>query len=212
MQRDEYWTEQCFLFRGTFRYYHRVPRMVRGFVHTSDEPYAPEVIEPDIVPITATRGTRTYIMIHPYVIERRLTLTVGLYSEPLPAGAIGQVTDGGLDPTRPVKLRQCGDMQGWYYPADQTFVIWECVLSQELLDAPLPEDLNMRELWLGVERWATARFPEARRILTPFRDQRFPAQTYQAFLAALGYGQIARAAWGKALQAPASPLPDDGSR
>src|SRR5439155_13871978 len=79
---DDFWTHDIFLFSGTFARYRNKPRPVRGNIHVSEEPYRLEEFEQDIRPIPTLKGTRTYVMLHPYVFEPILTMTVGLYNKP----------------------------------------------------------------------------------------------------------------------------------
>src|SRR6266568_5700141 len=80
--QDDFWTHDIPLFDGVFGYYHNQSRPVRGKVHLSEEPYRLDEFEQEVRPIQTLRGTRTYIMLHPYVFEPILTLTVGLYKKP----------------------------------------------------------------------------------------------------------------------------------
>ena len=57
----------------------------------------------------------------------------------------------------------------------------------------------MRRLWMGMEDYLLTHFPDTSQVTTPFRDPQFPDDEYQAFLAALGYAPVAKAAYGKAL-------------
>src|SRR5439155_8350422 len=57
-----------------------VKPQVHGRFHTSDERYFDGSRE--IIPLTQRRGHRTYVMMHPYVREPKLTFTVGLYPKP----------------------------------------------------------------------------------------------------------------------------------
>ncbi len=88
-------------------------------------------------------------------------------------------------------------MQGWYYGEDGIFALWECYLDRYVQDHPLGEDANMLALWQSVERWIFQQFPQTRQIITPYRDDMFAVDQYQAFLAKQGYTSVAQAAWGK---------------
>ena len=75
---DDFWTERLPFFTAQFPTYYRKPQQVHGRIHTSDERYFDESRE--IIPLTERRGQRTYVMMHPYVLEPKLTFTVGLYT------------------------------------------------------------------------------------------------------------------------------------
>ncbi len=51
-----------------------------GRLHASEEAYSTGAHE--IIPLNCKRGTRTYVMMHPYVLEPILTFTVRLYKNP----------------------------------------------------------------------------------------------------------------------------------
>ena len=77
---DDFWTERLPFFTAQFPTYYREPTQVHGRIHTSDERYFDGSRE--IIPLTERRGQRTYVMMHPYVLEPKLTFTVGLYTKP----------------------------------------------------------------------------------------------------------------------------------
>ncbi len=58
----------------------------------------------------------------------------------------------------------------------------------------------MRALWEGFTRFLLQQFAAATRITTPFHDPIFETSDYQAFLRSLGYQQVAKAAYGKAIE------------
>jgi hypothetical protein len=79
--KDDFWTERLTFFTAQLPTYYRKPQQVHGRFHTSEESY--EVSLPgEIIHLTEKRGKRTYVMMHPYVLEPKLTLTIGLYSNP----------------------------------------------------------------------------------------------------------------------------------
>jgi hypothetical protein len=67
----------------------------------------------------------------------------------------------------------------------------------------LAEDLMLRSLWVHYERFLTARFPDADRLLTTWEDEYDRAQ-WATFLSALGYRQTAPAVFAKVV-APLQP-------
>jgi hypothetical protein len=77
---DDFWTERRELFTAQFPTYYTTPQKVWGRFHTSEEQY--ESSRHEIIPISEKKGQRTYVMMQPYVREPKLTLTVGLYTNP----------------------------------------------------------------------------------------------------------------------------------
>jgi hypothetical protein len=182
-----------------FRYYHSEPRKVWGKIHVSNEQYFD--VHQEIVPVANPRkGNRASVMLHPYVLEPILTLTVGLYKKPKHYAdqdeAIGETL--GRPKQEGVRDVQVGSAQAWYYPDDKLIVLWECFLENFVRDHALLNDPNMKKLWHGFERFLMEQFPKATRIVTPFNDPIARSiEEYQAFLRSLGYEPVATAAFGK---------------
>jgi len=200
---DDFWTHDIFLFSGTFSRYRNKPRPVWGKLHTSEEPYRLNAFEQDIRPIETRKGTRTYIMLHPYVLEPILTFTVGLYKKPKQYAdqdeAIGETLGGPKQ--EGVRDVQIGGSQAWYYHEDKTIELWECFLDSPFQTHPIIADPHMQQLWQAFEAWLCKQFPEATRIVTPFHDPiAHSIEEYQAFLRSLGYEPVAKAAFGKKLK------------
>ncbi len=207
-----YYTLDTSLFTGTFAYFRNDPVVVRGKAHTSEEPYRLSKADQQLEPIATTRGTRTYFHLKPFVLVPDIRLTVELYDRPRrPAdqpAAIGTVT-GSQEAPKPQEI-DIGHAQAWYYPHDNTIVLWECYLyefvrKQALADTetiPLPDDPNMRALWHGFEQFLRQQCDGAARITTPYHDPIADTQEeYQQFLGSLGYSAhpTASAAWSKTL-------------
>jgi hypothetical protein len=138
-------------------------------------------------------------MMHPYVLEPKLTLTVGLYSKPKQYAdqdsPIGEVIGSNHEGLREV---QVGNAQAWYYHTDKTIVLWECFFDDRFRKHLLPEDANMQKLWQSFEHWLTKQFPKASTLATPFNDPIAESiKEYQGFLKSLGYSPLAKAAYGK---------------
>jgi hypothetical protein len=201
---DDFWTHDIKLFNGRFAFYHDELRPVRGKIHTSEEPYdLMGKSEQDIRPIPTRRGTRTYIMLHPYVFEPILTFTVGLYQKPKSYADLGEAIGETVGKPKQEGVRdvQIGSVQAWYYHEARTLEIWECFLDSRFRKHPLVDDPQMRKLWQGVEQWLGEHFPEATRIVTPFNDPiAHSIEEYQTFLNSLGYEPVAKAAFGKPLK------------
>jgi hypothetical protein len=183
-----------------FPYYRNEERMVQGRIHLSDEKFLYE--EREIIPLNmepGTSGNRTYVMMHPYVLEPELFMTVGMYPKPKHYAdqdeAIGEVLSTQV---KGMRQNQLGNAQAWYYPADKTLVLWECFLEASFRKHPLAEDPHMEKLWQGFESWLVKQFPDATRITTPFNDPIAETiEEYQTFLRSLGYEPVAEAAFGK---------------
>jgi hypothetical protein len=195
---DEFWTERKELFTAQFPTYYRAPQQVHGRFHASNEPYFDGSHE--IIPLTQRRGHRTYIMMHPFVREPKLTLTIGVYHQPKhfadQESAIGETI--GTPHVEGFREAQVGNAQAWYYPADKTLVLWECFFEDRFRKHPLPEDTNMQQLWQSFEYYLLAKFPQASTLATPFNDPIADSiDEYQAFLTTLGYAPLVQGAFGK---------------
>jgi hypothetical protein len=198
---DDFWTHDTPLFVGTFPYYRNDPRMVQARLHVSDEKF--RYGKHEIVPLTmklGDTGKRTYVMMHPYILEPELFMTVGMYPKPKHYAdqdeAIGEVLSTQV---KGMRQQQIGNAQAWYYPQNKLIVLWECFLDAHLRNArSLTDDMYMQKLWNSFEHWLANQFPEAIRIATPFNDPIAKSiEEYQAFLHSLGYEPVAKAAFGK---------------
>jgi hypothetical protein len=196
---DDYWTERRQLLTAQFPAYYRKPQKVWGRFHTKEEDYFGAASE--IVPLKHKKGICTYIMMQPYVLEPILTFSVGLYSNPKKyhdqESPIGEVLGSNHQGFREA---QVGNAQAWYYPADQTIVLWECFFEDSFRRHPLADDTNMQKLWKGFEHWLVKQFPKAATIATPSNDPIAESiEEYQAFLQSNGYSTLSEAAFGKSL-------------
>jgi hypothetical protein len=143
-------------------------------------------------------------MMQPYVLEPKLTFTVGVYNQPKKyhdqESSIGEVIGSHHEGFKEV---QVGNAQAWYYHEDKTLVLWECFFDSRFRKHPLPKDTNMQNLWKSFEHWLIKQFPKASTLATPFNDPIAESiEEYQAFLKSLGYSLIAQATFGKKLQYP----------
>lgn len=185
---DAFWTHDTKLFDGTFRYYRDKAQPVRGKLHVSEERYDfhnfGDSLERDW--LKTPKGARTYMLMHPYVIEPNLVTTLIVnpkrYAD---AGEVlGKTTDIRIDGFRDKRI---GSAQAWYYPEDELIVLWECFLDSFIREVPLHKDKNMTDLWAAFERWLLERYPETGRIVTPWMDPLWQPKEYQAFLRKRGY-------------------------
>lgn len=103
-------------------------------------------------------------------------------------------------PPESTREQRLADGQAWYYPAEAAIVLWELVPASPWWqpDEDPREDFLLRTLWLAYERFLTARFPQAARLLTTWEDQ-FSRTDWQGFLTTLGYQQTAPAGFTKAI-------------
>lgn len=198
--QDDYWTHDIPLFIGRFPYYRNDPRMVQGKIHLSEEQIYTRIVR-EIVPLQKERGIRSYVKLHPYVLEPQMVMTVGMYPKPKQyadqESAIGQVLSSKVNGLR---QHEIGNAQAWYYPVDKVIVLWECFIFSPMRNKPLLEDENMQKLWKGFEHWLIKQFPQAKTLATPFNDPIAESiEEYQTFLKSLGYSPLAKAAFGKQL-------------
>ena len=201
-KEQPYWTHDAALFTGRFRYFSRElePVEVRGKIHLSQEPYRLQQAETAIEPIQHLTGTRSYVHLKPFVLVPDLILTVGLSPKPRQYAdqdpAIGEVIGAREQKMKEVEIGQC---QAWYYPKDQTIIVWECLLHHFVQEKPLLDDHNMTAYWQGFERFLLQQFPNASQIATPYHDPEYDFAEYQQFLTTLGYWPhpTAKAAWSK---------------
>jgi hypothetical protein len=198
---DDFWTEYIQFFTAQFPTYYTKPQKVFGRFHTSEEEYRDSSHE--IIPVSQKKAKRTYVMMHPYVLEPKLTFTVGLYNNPKKyhdqESPIGEVLGSNHQGFREA---QVGNAQAWYYHTDKTIVLWECFFEDRFLRHPLSVDINMQKLWQGFEHWLIRQFPHAKTLVTPNKDPIAESiEEYQAFLKKLGYSPLAAAAFGKQLHA-----------
>lgn len=167
---DDFFTERIALFTAQFPTYYSRPQEVLGRVHTSQERY--RGTRDEIIPIREREGTRTYILMQPYVVEPKFTLTIGLYSNPKQyadqESPIGEVI--GTPQVEGFREVQVGNAQAWYYHMDRTIVLWECFFEDRFRKHPLPDDPNMQKLWQSFEHNLLKQFPQATTLATPFND------------------------------------------
>jgi hypothetical protein len=83
---DDFWKTRIPFFTAQFPTYYTKHQKVWGKFHISDERYFNG--SHGIIPLTQRTGHRTYIMMHPYVLEPKLTLTISLYTTPTPLACI----------------------------------------------------------------------------------------------------------------------------
>lgn len=191
MIHDPYWTADEEIGRAVLD---GEPYGVRMRVHEDREVYAESH---EIVPV-APRGERAYFQARAYVLLPDVRVTVGL-REPAGGGGIGEVLSSEYAGVRPLEV---GSAQGWYYPAERTLVLWECLVDQRYRERDPLHDEALRVLWEGWERLLVGRSPGARRVVTPSWEPLYERPAWQRFLESLGYGPVAERAFGKQLARP----------
>jgi hypothetical protein len=154
---DVFWNEHTPLFTTQFPSYYREPQKVWGRFHISGERFRQTSLE--IIPLKEKEGKRVYVLMHPFVYEPYFNFTVKLNDKPKhyhdQESPIGQVVHSRQNGFREVAI---GSAQAWYYPTDKTVVLWECFFHSPFSTNPLSEDVNMKKLWKGFERWLIAQF------------------------------------------------------
>src|SRR5258708_7929889 len=172
---DSSWTVDTAVFAGTFRYFGPDAVLVRGKVHVEQESYRRSEVNKEITPIGIKEGERPYLHLRPFVLIPDIILTIGLYPEPHPGRATGEVV--GAREQR-MKEMEIGNVQAWSYP-DGTLVLWECFLHEFVSDRSIFTDPNMAALWRGVESFLVQQFPQVERIVTTAHDPMFDTEQYQ---------------------------------
>jgi hypothetical protein len=195
-ERDPYWGEDTSLFEGSFRYFRGSPSIVRARIHVDEEHYRLDAADLESAIVTQKSGSRSYVLLKPYVLEPDIILTVGFSPAPQAGQAVGEVLNSTWQGMR---QRDIGHAQAWHYPdpTSPTTVLWECFLERHFRDQPLPEDPNMKGLWTSVESYLLTRFRKTAQIITTDKDPMFDDREYQRFLRELGYRPVAQALYGK---------------
>ena len=168
---------------------------LRLALHTSDELYRRSA-HVELVPLTAERGTKTYVHARPYILVPDITLDLRLYPQSDPVGAIGEVASSAWEG---MKAEYVGNAQAWFYHEDGVIVLWEAFFDERFRRGEATTDPNLPVLWQGFERALLARFPAARQLVTTASDPVYETTTYHQFLIGLGYRRLNQATFGKQL-------------
>jgi hypothetical protein len=176
------------------------PRDVYLQLHTENEEYD-DPIELDLK-LSAQRGERIYIHCKPCVLVPRILLTVAFRQELLPVHsdlrADEEVHEMMIDPTgeligsrvEGMDRQGIGQLQAWYYPADQLIVFWECDLFrgfyQTTSDDP-SQDAVLTMLWERFEQHLWEVFDDARLMITPSWEPKYKQEAWEVFLRQRGY-------------------------
>ena len=151
-------------------YFGHAQRLVHVRAHIADERYYGHGSE-TLLDLSRPQGERTYLQSRLYIHAPPET------SQEFPVAST----------------------QSWYYPGERAIVFWECVLEPRYEPSDPREDLLLRSLWLGYERYLIARFPRAERLLSTWEDT-YGREAWQGFLNTVGYHQTAPAAFTKLIQ------------
>jgi len=173
--------------------------MLRLQAHVSEEAYSRGEGE-EIIALQQRRGVRTYVHARPYILQPDYRVTVALHAQPDPSGSVGTIAGSEW---RGMRRRLVGNAQGWYYPTEQTIILWECFFEYPFTTPNnRTEDPNLRVLWRGFERFLGERCPAARQLVTTYDDPVYETQAYQRFLGELGYRRLSTVACGKEVPQP----------
>ena len=190
---DPFWTDDVQIGQGHFW---RSDYAIRLKAHVTTERYRQPQ---EIVPGLAAEGERVYVLAKPYVLVPDVTVTVGMYPEPDPHNAVGEILESDWTGMKHVEV---GSAQAWAYPADATLVLWECLLHPpgDRTGAPV-ENETWLTVWRGLEAFLLDRVPGTQRIVTPAWDPGYDRQAWHELLRALGYEELSPAAFGKMVAA-----------
>jgi hypothetical protein len=197
LSTSDFWTDHREVMTAQLPTYYTTLQRILGKYHVEEESFScPNRF--DVARLSVAHGTRTYVGAHFYVREPRHYLTMActpsLGHATVSAMPLGVVTGTFTDGYDEVEL---GRAQGWYYPADRLWILWECYLTCQWRTHPLDADENLLALWQHVEGYLRDVCPDATRIVTPFRDPIAPDAEYQALLTVLGYTEVDARAFGK---------------
>jgi len=146
------------------------------------------------------RGVRTYVHAKPYILQPDYRVTIALHARPDPSGAVGRIA--GSEWTG-MRRQLIGNAQGWYYPSEQTIILWECFFEHPYTTpGSRADDPNLKTLWGGFERFLVEQCPDAQRLVTTYDDPVYETQAYQRFLSELGYRRLSTVAFGKEVTRP----------
>lgn len=165
---------------------------VRFKVHQSEERFHYGARD-ELIPLTVSRGVRTYFHGKPYQLEPDYRLTIALHPVPPPSGEVGVVEEASWEGLR---QREIGQAQAWYYPEDQILILWECFLEQSFRSGLPTEDPLHQAIWRAWEGSLVDHAPGVRRIVTTWEDL-YDREHWQQFLSSQGYQPVTPAAFAK---------------
>lgn len=168
------------------------PWTLRVSAHVADEAYG-RGGQTELVPLTADRGTRTWVQARAYILVPDIQLTVAV-APATDAGPLGTVEAQHWDG---MKAERIGEAQAWYYHEDRLLILWECFLEDRYQTGEAPEDATLQALWSGFEHFLLARFPDTSQLITTADDPLYDTTNYQRFLTTLGYHPLTQRAFSK---------------
>lgn len=219
MTEPPYWQDlvtACRIELATFR----EPPSVLFRVHQAEEQYDDLLAREFGLKLGAPRGQRQYLHAQAVVFAPRIIMEVAL----APA-EFNQIENAGLPhPSVPLGItlgsriegqRQLviGNAQAWFYPAEELLVLWEAELFHSFAPGEKEGAVSAAcaTLWQAFETLLAARFPGARRMLTPGWEPGYETAEWQAFLQRMGYSPAPdlERAFVKVLEARPTPPPSD---
>jgi hypothetical protein len=172
------------------------PTGIRLKAHMAEEPFFRATEGTELVSLSTMRGTRTYVLARPYIMEPDYRLTIGLYPQPEVSGAIGEVISSDQIG---MKHREIGQSQAWLYPQDRTLIVWECYLHDWCRATSPDNDPTLKALWEGFEGFLLRHLPAVERIVTPSWEPIYDEdrEAWPRFLAQRGYEPLSQQAFAK---------------
>lgn len=167
--------------------------MIRLKLHQSEERFTRHE---ELFPLTQHTGTRSYFHAKPYILVPDIRLTVGLFPQPRPDGAIGEVVSSRTEGSRQVEI---GQAQAWYYPTDRVLMLWECYPFDAYRHHDPVQDTVLASLWSGFERTLLSRLPDAQWLVTTWEDE-YERSAWQFFLSRQGYQPFTPATFAKQIE------------
>jgi hypothetical protein len=150
---------------------------VRLKAHTATAPYH---AKRELYPLTHD-GTEHEVSGKAYILVPDITLSVGLYNDPQPSGAIGHVTESNWQGMR---HHDIASVRGLYYEEDQALGIWEVDPWGRL------DEFAHGRLWQLFESFLINRFPAATRIFTDDAGPAEDTERNRDMLRSLGYEHV----------------------
>jgi hypothetical protein len=194
-EERQFWSHDVAFAEGDF---FGEPFTIRGRVHIGDEMYRGRN-DAEIVGLNQPQGRRHYVLSHAYILVPDISLEVDLDVEPGNSGGLGEVKGAVWEG---MTNEQVGSGQAWMYPADRVLVLWEYALHSRYANPDVLEDRNLKEGWLGFERFLLERFPETDRIVTPAWEPGVDHDVWREFLSELRYRELNERAYVKEARRP----------
>ncbi|MBV9279422.1 MAG: hypothetical protein JOZ41_05030 [Chloroflexi bacterium] len=151
---------------------------VRLKARTGTSSYRPRS---EIYPLTHA-GTEHEVSGRAYILVPDITLTVDLFPNPPPSGAIGRITSSEWHGMR---HHDIAAVRGLYYEQDRALAIWEVDAWGRL------DEATHSKLWRLFEQFLLNRYPEATQIFADDAEPGNDTERNRGFLGSLGYTPVA---------------------